>query len=276
LQIFISFYVTTTTIYIINKGLNKASKKDLGKTGYDILQKKHKKKNSRFKNIRKRKHKKKVKFKSFSQQTTLGIKKDQKVKNKKDLTINKRQSNKTVGLKGFQEIILESLLKYTKNKVDISVTLQNINRCKQLSDNQINNLKTVFKQLRKFVRNSFYKEAINILFVNILKRKSAKLLAEFISDQFRLNQLKTDQTTISRKDNYFLGFLKQIIMLFVKYDASCLTGVKVTIKGRFNRAPRAKTAKIHFGKCSLQSLNSKIDYYQSTSYTNNGTFGIKV
>jgi len=106
--------------------------------------------------------------------------------------------------------------------------------------------------------------------------ESAKLLAEFISDQFRLNQLRTDQRTVSRKDNYFLGFLKQTIMLFVKYDPACLAGVKIAIKGRFNRAPRARTAKIHFGKFSLQSFSSKVDYYQSTAYTSNGTFGVKV
>lgn len=179
-------------------------------------------------------------------------------------------------LKGFQEILLKSLETYTKNKVNISVTLQNLNRYKQLSHVQIENLKQIFKQLRNFTRNSFFKEAINILLVSISKRKSAKVLAEFISDQFRLNQLRTDQMSISRKDNYFLGFLKQTVMLLIKSDTSCLTGVKIVIKGRFNRAPRARASSIHFGKFSLQSFNSKIDYYQSTAYTVNGTFGVKV
>jgi len=183
---------------------------------------------------------------------------------------------KKTSLKGFQVILLESLATYTKNKTNIFVTMQNLNCKKQLSDNQVKNLKSVFKQLKKFVRNSFFKEAINILFVNISKRKSAKLLAEFISGQFRLNQLRTDQMTISRKDNYFLGFLKQAITLLVKCEISCLKGVKITIKGRFNRAPRAKTNNIYFGKFSLQSFDSKVDYYQSTAYTINGTFGIKV
>jgi hypothetical protein len=42
-----------------------------------------------------------------------------------------------LGLKGFQDILLESLIKYTKKKIDISVTLQNLNRHKQLSYNQL-------------------------------------------------------------------------------------------------------------------------------------------
>jgi len=181
-----------------------------------------------------------------------------------------------VNLKGFQEILLESLITYTKNKVNVSVTLQNLNCYKRFSHTQMKDLKMIFKQLRKFVKKSFFKEAVNIFFMTISKRKSAKLLANFLSYQFRLNQLRTDQMTISRKDNYFLGFLKQTIMLLVKSQVTCLTGIKITVKGRFNKAPRARTVKIHFGKFSLQSFDSRIDYYKSTAYTINGTFGIKV
>lgn len=81
---------------------------------------------------------------------------------------------------------------------------------------------------------------------------------------------------ISRKDNYFLGFLKQTIKLLINAEVSGLTGIKIVIKGRFNRAPRAKSVTIQFGKFSLQSFDSKIDYFQSTAYTINGTFGVKV
>jgi hypothetical protein len=172
--------------------------------------------------------------------------------------------------------LLESLSLYTKKKIHIFLKLQNLNKFKQLSYNQIKNCKIVFKQLKKFIKNSFFKEAINILFISISKRKSSKLLAEFISYQFKLNQIKSDQIAISRKDNYFLGFLKQSIKLLINTEISRLTGAKITIKGRFNRAPRAKKIIMQFGKFSLQSINSKIDYFQSTAYTINGTFGIKV
>lgn len=204
------------------------------------------------------------------------MKKCQKIKNRKNFSFYNFKTGQTGNLKEFQEILIESLAAYTKNRISISITLQNLNRCKRLTAAQIKDLIGVFKQLKKFVRNSFFKEAINILFVNISKRKSAKLLAEFISDQFRINQLRTDQMAISRKDNYFLGFLKQTIMLLIKSDVSRLTGIKIVIKGRFNRAPRAKTGNICFGKFSTQSFESKVDYYQSTAYTVNGTFGVKV
>jgi len=259
LQIFVSFYLTTKTISIITKRLTKYSKK--------------------LTTPRKRrsvKKKSKTKFKSPKPKVKLETKSFQKIKNKKNVSLNSRSSCQTVGLKGLQEILIESLATYTKNKINISVTLQSINRSKQLSYDQIKNFKIVFKQLRKFVRNPFFKEAINILFINISKRKSAKLLADFLSNHFKLNQLKTDQMTISRKDNYFLGFLKQTILLLIKSHASRLTGMKIVVKGRFNKAPRAKTSIIHVGKFSLQTFNSKVDYHQSTAYTINGTFGVKV
>lgn len=261
LCIFVSFYFTTKTVYTITKKLNKYSKKLLAPR-------------KRF-NLKKKK-KLKIKAKSPSSKVRLKVKNFQKIKNIKNVLFNESALNKTTTLRGLQEVLIESLAAYTKNKVNISLTLQGLNRSKQLSDNQIQNLKLVFKQLKKFVRNPFFKDAINILFVAVSKRKSAKLLAEFLSNQFRLNQLKTDQAAISRKDNYFLGFIKQTILLLIKSNVSCLMGMKIVIKGRFNKAPRAKTSIIHFGKFSLQAFNSKIDYYQSTAYTINGTFGVKV
>ena len=74
---------------------------------------------------------------------------------KKGLLSTKSNTFLAVGLKKFQDILLESLIKYTKNKIDVSVTLQNLNRYKQLSYTQVESLKILFRQLRKYVRNSF-------------------------------------------------------------------------------------------------------------------------
>ena len=257
LQIFISFFLTTKTLYVISKNLTKYSKEFL------ILSKhisSHKKKKKRKKNI----------------PVKICVKYLQKIKKTKNIKFKKLRPYLKTDLKGFQEILLKSLETYTNHKINIIVTLQNLNKYKQLSKVQIKDFKRIFKQLRNFVKNSFFKEAINILFISISRRNSAKVLAGFLSNQFRINQLKTDQMTISRKDNYFLGFLKQIIPLLLKSKVSCLAGIKVVIKGRFNKAPRAKSNSLYFGKFSLQSFKSKIDYHQSTAYTVNGTFGIKV
>lgn len=258
LQIFISFYLTTKTFYSIKKKIIKYSKEFFVPSQVLFLKKKRQKKKKKY------------------LQYKLPIKNYQKLKTIKNVQFNNFTPYVNTNLKSFQEILLKSLEIYTNNKSIISVTLHNLNKYKQLSNVQIKNLKMIFKQLRIFIKNAFFKEAINILFVSISKRKSAKVLAEFLSNQFRLNQLRTDQMTISRKDNYFLGFIKQTILLLLKSEISCLAGLKIIIKGRFNKAPRARTVCMSFGKFPLQSFDSKIDYYQSTAYTVNGTFGIKI
>jgi len=74
-----------------------------------------------------------------------------------------------------------------------------------------------------------------------------------------------------------MGFIKQVIIWLLNSDVFCyLIGIKIITKGRFNKAPRAKNKLIQCGKFSLQSINSKINYYQWIAYTVNGTFGVKV
>jgi ribosomal protein S3 len=58
---------------------------------------------------------------------------------------------------------------------------------------------------------------------------------------------------------------------------SIAKGIKIKIKGRFNGAPRAKHKIINIGNnMPVLTLNSNIDYAETTSYTSNGTFGVKV
>jgi len=241
LQIFVSFYITEKAISIIDK-INIKKRTSSYQKNFSVI-------------YRRWQIKKKIKKNILNSQFST----------KQEMVLNE-----------FQEILLESLSIYTRKNFNINVTFQNLNKNKQLSYFQKQNLKIIFKQLRKFNKNIFFKEAINIFFICTWKRKSAKLLAEFISDQFKLNQLKTDQTSISRKDNYFLNFLKQSMDLVLKFPKVSVTGIKIAIKGRFNKAPRAKKVIMHFGKFSLQSFDSKIDYSQTTAYTTNGTFGVKV
>jgi ribosomal protein S3 len=295
LQIFISFYVTTRTFYAIGKNITKYSKKCTAIFKPAFSNRRKKVKNHKLRKIATKgveafaKNQSKKKKRIYNSERVIlnnnnrmrkirnfEIKKNQKILIKKNVSWMKFKQYSATNLKEFHQILMKSLKAYTKNKICVSVTLQNLNRFKNLSHIQMKGLKQIFKQLRNFVKNSFFKEAINILFVSISKRKSAKILAEFMSDQFRLNQLRTDQVTISRKDNYFMGFLKQTVMLLIKSEISCVMGVKIVVKGRFNRAPRARINHIRFGKFSLQSFNSKINYHQSTAYTVNGTFGVKI
>mgnify|MGYP001294315192 CR=1 FL=1 len=53
-------------------------------------------------------------------------------------------------------------------------------------------------------------------------------------------------------------------------------GLKIRINGRFNGAARSKTRVFQINKIPLQTLDANIQYYQSISYTLNGTFGVKL
>lgn len=190
----------------------------------------------------------------------------------------KKSKNKTknINVYNISVKLLESLYEYTGKRMNIFIIFQNINNYKTATVKQVKEIKTVHKQLKKFANKPFYKEIINILFTNLFRRNASKILAEFLSEQFKINQLKTDSIIISKKDNYFIGFLKQAMKLLIISPITRVTGIKIVIKGRFNKAPRAKTISMQFGKFSLQSIDSKIDYHQSTAYTINGTFGIKI
>jgi len=57
---------------------------------------------------------------------------------------------------------------------------------------------------------------------------------------------------------------------------SKVQGIKILIAGRLNNAARSRNKIIKIGKISLLEINSKIDYSETTAFTSNGTFGVKV
>jgi len=115
--------------------------------------------------------------------------------------------------------------------------------------------------IKKYEKNEFFKDGVNILYTCSEKPNSADLLAEFISTQ--LQKLK--------RHNFFLKFIKSTLTIFKSPN------IKIKIKGRFNGAPRAKHKIITIGNgVPVLTLNSNIDYAEKTSYTSNGTFGVKV
>lgn len=172
----------------------------------------------------------------------------------------------------FSEVLLESLTIFTNRNLDIFITFQNLNKNLPLTlEAKKESIKTqsinkTLLQLRKFVNANFFEETVSVVLVVIIKRNSAKLLSDFIALQL----------TNMKRHNKFLGFLKQLLALTVKSNFSCVYGIKIVITGRFNGAPRANKKIIQTGNVPLQSFNATIDYSEATSYTPNGTFGIKV
>lgn len=127
--------------------------------------------------------------------------------------------------------------------------------------------KKCLRLFKKFLKNPLNKDLIKILFIVISERNSAQLLSEIISVYLTKNK---------KKHNFLFFLLKKVITSILTVNFSKIKGIKIVVNGRFNGAPRAKQKNIILGVVPLQSLNAKISYHNSTAFTQNGTFGIKV
>merc|ERR1712106_1119231 len=157
---------------------------------------------------------------------------------------------------------------FLNKKYNIKIILKNIN--KGLSFRLCNKESFLFRKsllkLRFYTQFDFFTESMNILLYTVKKKKSAKLLSEFIA--FRFGILK--------KHNFFLTFIRRSLIILANSKYSSIKGIKIKITGRFNGAPISKTRMFKINKLPVQTFQSSLDYSQSVSYTSNGTFGIKV
>ena len=188
---------------------------------------------------------------------------------KNSLKIKNYKNMKHLKFNNFSEQLLESLSIYTNKKFNILVTFQNLNKglSLNLTNFQAKFLKTKLLGLRQESRNPFFKETVNILVISVIRENSARLLAEFIA--YQLSYMK--------RHSFFLIFVKRfLITLISEKKFSNISGIKFAIKGRFNGVPRARKNIYEAGKVPIQTIDSNIDYHQATSYTPNGTFGVKV
>ena len=160
--------------------------------------------------------------------------------------------------------------RYLKNKVTIIKT-QDLSKKLEIKMHEkkeyLLTYKKIIKFLKKFLKDPLQKNLIKILFVAVTEKNSSKLLAEVISIYLIKNK---------KKHNYLLFLLKKVLTTLIPLNFSIIKGIKIVVTGRFNGAPRAKKKILTLGIVPLQSFNSTISYSDKTSFTQNGTFGIKV
>ena len=120
--------------------------------------------------------------------------------------------------------------------------------------------------LQKFRYTPFFKEGINLIFLSVYKHNSSKLLTKFIEIQLK---------TIKRH-KFFMTFLKKTLTLFLNSNFSKIKGVRIKLKGRLNGVPRAKHKILNVGDIPIQTIDSIVDYSESTIHNSNGSYGIKV
>lgn len=188
---------------------------------------------------------------------------------KKYLAIKKYKTIKAIENNTFLSKFFESLHLFINKKTNIRLNICQLN--KKLKNNfyftTIKHLNKKLGSLRKFRQNDFFKDGVNLMFNSTLQSNSADLIARFIATQ--LKKLK--------RHNFFLIFIKTTFLIFINSNFSNLKGIKIKIKGRINSRPRARHRTINIGKgVPSLTINSKIDYSEKTSYTSNGTLGVKI
>ena len=182
------------------------------------------------------------------------------------LKISKTYRNKTntlqaSNLNSLTGKMLKSLKLFTKNKLNINLTIKEINFVNSNLE-ATRALETLFK----FQRTSFFQEGKKIL-IPFVTQNSAKLIGNFIANQLRI---------VKKQQNFFLNFLQESLRIMITQKFSRIRGIKIVINGRLNNAARSQNRVIKLGKISLISNISKIDYSESTAFTSNGTIGVKV
>lgn len=193
--------------------------------------------------------------------------------NLKQLRNNNTKSLKLINSKNLLDYIVNNIL-----TVDLSLFLkaqtitiqtQNLNKKfeNSLTKPQLIKHKNFLKTFKRFLRNPLFKESLKLLFIAVSEKNSSKLIAEIISNYFSKEK---------KRHGFGLFFFKKSLSTLINTNFSKISGIKVVISGRFNSAPRAAKKILRIGKISLQSFNSSTNYHETTSFTNNGTFGIKV
>jgi ribosomal protein S3 len=166
-------------------------------------------------------------------------------------------------VKGFFEQVFAVLNLFIGNHLNIVVNFCCVNKNVQFY--KLTQRKT-FISFQKFKNTPFFKEGIELLFNVAYNINSANLLAKFIA--FQLKKIK--------RHKFLLSFLKQTLGFLLTSSLAKIKGVKIIVKGRLNGVPRAKHKILVVGDVPVQTISSKLDYYQTTTHNSNGSYGIKV
>lgn len=278
LYIYVSYHLTIKSTFLLTK-INKQQNIKLIKSKKKVKKKKYlgiKKNTKNYFNYQKLSYNidlnRTIKKKDFNkikkvfktEQKMLKIRRMNILKSyKQELKIKKYNQIHRIKYNSFIEKLLKSLKLFLNKNLNIFLTVKQLNKNlkETLTIEKIKSIKKKIVNIKKYEKNDFFKEGVNTLYICSTTPNSASLLAEFIATQ--LQKLK--------RHNFFLRFIKSTLNIFNSQN------IKIKIKGRFNGAPRAKHKIIVIGKgVPVLTLNSNIDYAEKTSYTANGTFGVKV
>jgi hypothetical protein len=195
--------------------------------------------------------------------------KTKKIKSRKSVKTTKTKSLSFFGARKILSSL--TLFGYFSSK---RLVLRNLNKI------SLNYQKTVFsvenkalrQNLRSFKKEIFFESAISLFcLLNIMKGNSL-LFSKFVGRFLKMFHRS------KKKSNKFKFFLSKLIQTIDsrRKGQKILKGLKIMIKGRFNRSDRAKTFLFEKGRLPVQSLECNIDYSLTHLSTSFGVFGIHV
>lgn len=135
--------------------------------------------------------------------------------------------------------------------------------------------KKIFKELSRFQRNRDFKR----YFVETLENLYFVVRTFGFGNAYLLSQLLVFLLENTRNQTSVAKFFKkslQILFRSIPVQHIAIGGLKILIKGRFNKRRRTKKMVLQEGQISLQTVSTPIDYYQTHAVTIYGSFGIKV
>jgi hypothetical protein len=186
------------------------------------------------------------------------------------LTVKKFENIKTIKINYFLNNLFKSLNLFTNDNSKIRMTLQQLNKkySKYFAKKQVKEIKLNLMKFHYFKNKKFFEDGVNMLFVAATTKSSAAfIISEFIAEQ--LPKLE--------KHHYLLNFVSLSLRRFRRQGFSKHYGIKIQVKGRFNGRPRSKCRYLVIGKrIPFGKINLKIDYSETTAFTVDGSFGIKV
>lgn len=133
----------------------------------------------------------------------------------------------------------------------------------------------IFKELSRFQRNRDLKN----YFVETLETLYFVVRTFGFGNAYLLSQLLVFLIENTRKQVSIVKFFKKSLEVFFRLvppSHFAIEGIKILIKGRFNKRRRTKKVVLQQGQISLQTIRTPIDYFQTQAVTIYGTFGIKV
>lgn len=74
----------------------------------------------------------------------------------------------------------------------------------------------------------------------------------------------------------FLGFVREIMELYIKAKTSYIVGMKIQFGGRIKGNNKAKTVKTELGSLNITTIKSQTIHHKEDIHTKYGTYGLKV